>query len=557
MIISIVLGLKIYQEMTNKERSVQLYLKELEITHTCEDFLELIIENIDQHSAEITLNSHVIDLLKKETLEQNGMVMDILNDWMIKNTGVKSIHILNLKGESVSASEITSNSMKKKNCSNQFSLHIFENLNDKAGESYIGIANDYVGSEYARTLYMAKRINDKTHLEALGYIFYLLDMDFVQEKLDEYLERNNFEVVLIDKGGNAFNFGASRALYETYTKYMNGQLTGREKKNWEKEYSYAEVKNNELDIRFIGRYIERPKNNNLINVMLAFCIINLIFLTIITVCIRRVVLTPLEQISNVANRISEEGTLSTRFEISSKYREGYIIAGALNKMLDKIKTLIKESNERERQKQVLELSLINHQVNPHFLFNTLNSVSFLISVEDKNTALKLVKGLAKYYRACLTQENTMNTVEQELAIMWEYVHIIELKNPDLIDLSVEVDADTHNKKMPRMIMQTLVENSIKYGIKTMDEPLEIKMHVEADYENNRTILTIRDNGKGMEDEIKQNIMQGIRLENKSGFGLKSTIQRISLLYQIQNISEIIEIDSKINEYTIIKFFIPW
>ena len=336
MIISIVLGLKIYQEMTNKERSVQLYLKELEITHTCEDFLELIIENIDQHSAEITLNSHVIDLLKKETLEQNGMVMDILNDWMIKNTGVKSIHILNLKGESVSASEITFNSMKKKNCSNQFSLHIFENLNDKAGESYIGIANDYVGSEYARTLYMAKRINDKTHLEALGYIFYLLDMDFVQEKLDEYLERNNFEVVLIDKEGNAFNFGASRALYETYTKYMNRQLTGREKKNWEKEYSYAEVKNNELDIRFIGRYIERPKNNNLINVMLAFCIINLIFLTIITVCIRRVVLTPLEQISNVANRISEEGTLSTRFEISSKYREGYIIAGALNKMLDHI-----------------------------------------------------------------------------------------------------------------------------------------------------------------------------------------------------------------------------
>ena len=184
-------------------------------------------------------------------------------------------------------------------------------------------------------------------------------------------------------------------------------------------------------------------------------------------------------------------------------------------------------------------------------------MSFLISVEDKNTALKLVKGLAKYYRACLTQENTMNTVEQELAIMWEYVHITELKNPDLIDLSVEVDTDTHNKKMPRMIMQTLVENSIKYGIKTMDEPLEIKMHVEADYENNRTILTIRDNGKGMEDEIKQNIMQGIRLENKSGFGLKSTIQRISLLYQIQNISEIIEIDSKINEYTIIKFFIPW
>lgn len=557
MIIALVLGLGIYEVMTARERSAQVYLEELETAKTCEDFLKLIISNVDNHSLELNINPKVTTAFEKNRLESNLKVGNILNEWILHNTEIRSVHMMSLDGKLLSASNVTADQQKKGGFINQFSASSLKRINDKTGQMFVGIGSDYVGTEYKKTLYMARRVNGPDQITTLGYIFYFFDYEVLQDKLSGFLERNHFELLLVDQEGHTLNLGDSNELEETYEKYVENQLEEHEKKSWESPYSHAEINSSALGLRLLGNYTVEPKYNNLTHIMIAFCIINLIFLAILTVAVRKIVLTPLEEISNVAKRISEEGTLSARFEVSSTYREGSIIAETLNEMLGKINQLIKDAKERERQKQVLELSVINHQVNPHFLFNTLNSVSLLISVEDKKTALQLVKGLAKYYRACLTQENSMNTIEQELAIMREYIHIVELKNPDLMRLSVEVDQDMYNKKVPRMIMQTLVENSIKYGIKTMDEPLEVSMHIEADYQNNRTILMIRDNGKGMEDEIKEQILQGVSLKNKSGFGLKSTIKRISLIYQIENVNDIIKIDSKIGEYTSIKFYIPW
>lgn len=557
MMIALVLGLVIYQNMTSKERSAQIYLKELEITQTCEDFLDLIIDNIDNHSSELTLNSKVTEAFENNKLEDNLEVASILNEWILNNTEVKSIHMMSLNGKILSASNVTIENYKEDTFVSQFSKEILQEIYDKAGQIYIGIGNDYVGDHYGRTLYIARRINSTSHLQAVGYMFYFFDYEMLQEKLSEYLERNNFEMILVDQNEHTLNFGASDTLQKTYKKYLKNQLADSEKESWESDYSYAETKSDSFGLQLMGQYIEKPVEDNLINILIAFCIVNLIFLVMAALAIKNIVVTPLEEISSVAKQISEEGILSTKFKVLNKYREASIIAETLNEMLGKIHRLMREAEERERQRRVLELSVISHQVNPHFLFNTLNSVSLLIAVEDKKTALKLVKSLAKYYRACLSQENNINTVEQELAIMREYVHIIELKNPDLIRMSIDVDENMYNKKMPRMIMQTLVENSIKYGIKTMEEPLEIEMHIKADYENDRTILIIRDNGKGMEEEIKQSILQGVQLKDKSGFGLKSTIKRISLLYQIESVKDIINIDSKLDEYTCIKFFIPW
>ena len=556
-VIALVLGLEIYQVTTTKERLAQRYLKELEMTKTCEDFLGLIIENIDQQTKELTLNQQVIDAFEKKNLRGNLNTARILNEWILRNTEIESILMMGLDEELLAVSKVTTNQLQEEKFINQLSKEVLQYIDEQLGGIYVGIGSDYMGEDCEQTVYIARRITGIGQLETIGYMFYFLDYEALKEQLSGYLERNNYELLLVDKQEQVLSFNRTDELLEKDEEAEISKLQVGKKNIHKMVYQYAEISSTPLGIKLLGKYKVEPEDNNLSHIIIAFSIINLIFIAIATLALKNIVITPLEEISQIARQISREGTLSTRFKVSSLYKEGNIIEEALNEMLNKINQLILEGEERERHRRVLELSVINHQVNPHFLFNTLNSVSLLISVEDKQTALNLVKGLAKYYRACLTQDNNINTVAQELTIMREYVHIIELKNPDLIRMSLEVDENTYDKKMPRMIMQTLVENSIKYGIKTMDEPLEIQMYVKADYKNNRTILEIRDNGKGIEEEIRQNILQGITLKDKSGFGLKSTIKRISLLYQVENIEDIIEIDSKIDEYTLIKFYIPW
>lgn len=557
MVIAMILGWRIYEAATSKERMAKKYLQELEVTRTCDDFLELMVNKVNDNSLELTLDSKVASAFESCDIEGNLEVTKILNSWLLRNTEIKSVHMMGLDRQLLSESNVSTDKYKKESFVNQFSREVMQQINEREGQIYVGIGNDFVGSNYENTLFVARRMNGIDHLEPIGYMFYFFDIDALKERLEDYLRRNQFELVIVDVCDHNLNFGDSKSLQDTYSLYFRNQLDREKKAEWESAYHHAELVSSKLGVRLMGKYIKEPTDSDVLNIAIAVLFINLIFLFIGTIALRSIVIQPLEQISNVARQISEEGILSKRFEVDSKYREGNIIKDALNEMLGKINQLINEGEERERQKRVLELSVINHQVNPHFLFNTLNSVSVLIAVEDKKTALKLVKGLAKYYRACLSQENNVNTIEQELAIMGEYIHIVELKNPDLIRLILDVDQDVYSKKIPRMILQTLVENSIKYGIKTIEEPLEIKMTIKADHEEKRTIIEIRDNGKGMEDSIKQSILQGASLKDKSGFGLKSTIKRIRLMYQIENVNEIMEIDSKVNAYTSIKLYIPW
>lgn len=557
MLIALTLGLGIYQMITANDRMAKKYLGELEVTNTCEDFLKIIINEVNTDTLELTLNKKVEYALGSDKLENNPVIKRVLSSWVLKNPEVKTVHMLSLSRKLLSESSVSTSKYQESGFRSQFSYEVLQKIDQQEGQVYVGVGSDFTGEDYNKTLYVGRRINSSDTLNKIGYMFYFLDEEVLREYLEPYLKRNKAELVIVDSQGHVMNFGESTQLQTRYSTYRGGGYTPDEMKKWENKYDHAQIESSAIGLTLIGGYIEQTLDSDMINIVIALSFINLIFLLIAIVAIKWMVINPLEKISNKARQISEEGTLSIRFDLDSKYREGNIIAEALNEMLNRIKELITEGEEKERQQRILELSVINHQVNPHFLFNTLNSVSLLIAVEDKKLAQKLVKSLAKYYRVCLTQENNTNTISQEMDIMREYIHIAELKNPNLIRLHLRVDENLYSKKVPRMILQILVENSIKYGIKTIDEPLEIKVDISADYENKKTIILIRDNGKGMEEQIKQDILKGVQLKDKSGFGLKSTIKRISLMYEIEDVNEIIHIESKLNEYTEIVFFIPW
>jgi len=224
-------------------------------------------------------------------------------------------------------------------------------------------------------------------------------------------------------------------------------------------------------------------------------------------------------------------------------------------MMTQIRGLLEDVKNKEKLQRQLELSVINHQIKPHFLYNTLNAASILISVEKKETANQLLQTLASYYRACLNRGNDIVTLENELNIVRDYIKIVLIRNPNILTFKCDIDDNLLNLQIPKMTLQTLVENSIKYGIKDMGQPINIS--ITAKKKDEFAEIIVEDDGVGISKDIIDRIMKGEQLDVKSGFGLKSVLNRLLLLYEDKDMADLMEIQSEPGCYTKIILKMYW
>ena len=551
--IALIVGFSIFNGINMRTQAKKDYITNIENTRTFMNLLDLFLDKTIYVSSEIAVNEEVQKALQNAGEPDKDKLSNILNECITINEAIQSIHIVDNYGNVISQ---YSSPPDRKHSSYFVSQFNIPKINEKQGREYIGIGRNYISGEIENTLYIGRSIRSKENLEQLGYLFIYLSPQYIEEITQNYLERMNLEVILISsESSNYLAFANSEKLAEKYEGYIIGTLTQTERNKWEDQYAYGQIEYNRLGMKLISTMKQASTDDTWLNTVLSVILVNFIFLCIITVILGKKVVYPLENIALKTKSITEEGDLGMRFNMEEAYDEVGLISEALNEMLTKMENLLLEVKEKEKMQRILELSVINHQVNPHFLYNTLNSVGMLITMEDKENAQKLIGSLSKYYRACLNQED-LNTVEQELIILKEYINIMLIKNPKLLNITYDIDEELRGQKLPRMILQTLVENSIKYGIKTMDEPLEIQIEIRRDIDNERMIVIVRDNGKGMEEEIRASILEEEKLINKSGFGLRSTIKRLKLMNPVAEVKDIMEINTKLNEYMEVKIYIP-
>ncbi len=282
--------------------------------------------------------------------------------------------------------------------------------------------------------------------------------------MNSMLQKVSLEIIVVDDKAHILSFPKDNKLNKRYKESIGNEIIDLEKQQKDKKYEYIRVRYSTLDANVIGRYIGSREDNTLEMILFGVCFINMLFFLMAIFMIVRKVVYPLELIAARVDEINLKNNLDIRFAENQGYQEVNAIATALNKMLSQAQFLRKQAEERERTQKMLEFSLINHQVNPHFLYNTLNSASVLVAIEDKETAVELIKSLARYYRKCLNKGEDFNTVAQEVAIVKEYMHIALLKNPDLFEVDYEIDKELLEYEMPRMLIQILAENAVKYGI---------------------------------------------------------------------------------------------
>jgi sensor histidine kinase YesM len=198
--------------------------------------------------------------------------------------------------------------------------------------------------------------------------------------------------------------------------------------------------------------------------------------------------------------------------------------------------LLEAENENLRMTELLigsELKILQDQMNPHFLFNTLGMISQIAAMEHADQAAGLMDITTNLLRYSLDKSNRMSTLYEELECVRNYLHIQRLRFGDRISFELKTDEDLPNVMLPGMMLQPLIENAVLHGV---DEILNgAVVAVSASRKNNLLCLAVEDNGRGMSGEKLEELLNGdyYPLDNsdsRTHIGILNAKKRIEMLY---------------------------
>lgn len=259
----------------------------------------------------------------------------------------------------------------------------------------------------------------------------------------------------------------------------------------------------------------------------------------------------------VVDNRDEIGDLVRAFN-KMKFATGeYITALEANReALDKLHTEELQKKEIENQLERMKFEVLRHQINPHFLFNTLNVISGMACLEDAKTTDKMIKSLSSLLRYNLRMEEKETTLEHELSVMNDYMYLQKMRFGERIKYEIECSPDLKNASVPTFVLQPIVENSIVHGISPKEDGGYIRIKVEEKTgDTQRLIITVADTGVGVNEEKLKELRSKLSLvrEERKAIGISNIYRRIKLMYP----DSVLEINSTEGEGMVFKINIPF
>ncbi len=279
---------------------------------------------------------------------------------------------------------------------------------------------------------------------------------------------------------------------------------------------------------------------------------------------------PIEELSDYAGEISR-GNYRATLSSSGAYREADLLGKTLTEMAWSIKNYIEELQDKAEMENRLRSSEIENlkmqnllknaeymalqsQINPHFLFNTLNAGTQLANLEDAEKTGEFMENLAAMFRYNIQRLDNTVTLEEELESIRNYCRLMKVRFDDMIEVAFDIEGDLAAVKMPPLILQPLMENGFIHGFRDMEEIGLITVTVRQ-YPDHIRIL-IRDNGNGIpEDKVKQLNEEGFRHDQSgaehsghtTGLGLGNVYERLRYFYDHEDVLSVRSVEHQYTE----------
>ena len=296
--------------------------------------------------------------------------------------------------------------------------------------------------------------------------------------------------------------------------------------------------------------------NSQVEEFLVFCI-GLVILMIILVLIVtsgtvRGIVRPVQELCRVTGEISG-GDFSVRANVRSD-DEIAVLSDSVNDMAENIESLVGKIKEDERRMRRADLRLLQEQINPHFLYNTLDTIVWLIEGNNPDRAVNMVVSLSEFFRLVLSKGKEYITIQEEELHIRSYLEIQQVRYQDILDYEIQIDPELYQYRILKLTLQPLVENSLYHGIKYKRARGLIRVTGRMNGEN--ICLEVMDNGVGMEAEELEKLRQEIQKpcqETEKGFGLANVNERIRMNFGMEYG---MTIDSEKGKGTCVRIVIP-
>lgn len=526
------------------ERNTEKEIAEagLQTINVLEGNLELIFENITQFSNVIYFDKDIQQSLKSiqgsnissSTLQT---VQSSLSNMILSGKYISSVVLIDAYGSHYKSYKVGPIAVDTQNYKN---TQWFKQMEKANGDGFFIHQSEeiiqYTSRPEQNYITYVREVGDVNTYEYLATLLIMMDESVIQKYFEQVSQDGNLNFSIVN-GAGEFIISPTKYKEELYhtirnridavTSYEPIQFMGKDAIFIQKDLGIN-------DWKIISVMQTDSKNimqNTYWSTIIGFLIFNSLIVFLSAIALTRLIFNPLTKIQKHMQRV-ERGEF-VPMDIPSDFENEIVSLKRVNNhMIYAIKQYIDRIKVEEKIIAKNELDLIFAQINPHFLYNTLDAASALALIEDNENCFQLIQALGNFYRNSLNSGKEVVTVEDELSSVKNYMTILNIRYDNRIKMHYDIEEEMKANKMLKLILQPVIENAVYHGIKQRegDGNIYIKGYIDED----EMIFIVNDDGVGMSEERIIEVLKGKNRVNKSGFGLYSLIQRISLYYDISS-----------------------
>lgn len=398
---------------------------------------------------------------------------------------------------------------------------------DKNTGEYLGECVFFVDEAVIENSFSSvKNLNSNLYITDYTYkIISCADRDCIGQNLGGVLDNDDFETQTLNQSNVTFT-GADKNVYS---------ITDYPRMKWY--------------IVDTASYETAAEKNNRTNIMILLAGLGCVCVYFLSSFL--IDYTMIKPINSIANSMSKVGGGDLSIRETKRYNgEMQIIATNFNNLMDKIQSLIKEVYVQQKQHRENEFKILQAQINPHFLYNTIETIISFIALDMKKEATTAAMSLAEFYKLSLSKGKSIITVHDEIKLIQNYIKIQKLRYEDYFDFEVNVK-DLDYCYIPKLTLQPLIENAIYHGIKEKGRPGKIV--ITGYQQDDMAVLEVYDNGVGIDEKKIPQLLCEDRLFKTGFFGVANVDQRIKYKYGQQYG---LRIESEKGRYTKVTVTLP-
>lgn len=501
-----------------------------------------IYKNTTEES--VVTSSEQAILQVKNTVENYTSDMDVLMEMIKKNISQgeneADIYLNNLIGIRKDIVAITTydeqgNLLKAWSDRGKLKQNIFKNLSfnsniSKNGEDTLNISKPHVSSLFVEYYPWVVTISEYMKNADGETIQIALDIQFSQiaNYIDEVGIGQHGYCYIADKKGNIIYHPQQQLIYAGLKEEKYNYLEDGSHIEKDAIYSVQSLDNCEWKIISVC-YIDEMITNKVNHIMKTLFVIFLVVVLFTVIIIRffsKLFSNPAKELAN-AMREFEKDTNNFEFKTIEGTAEITSLTESFEHMVVQIKELVETVRQEEITLRKTELKALQAQINPHFLYNTLDAIAWLCEEERYKDAVEMVNSLAKLFRISISRGHELITIEKEMQHAKSYLKIQNFRYKNQFTYSFDVDEECLNYLCNKIILQPIIENAIYHGIDRMVD--EGKINIGIHQKGDTILFTVEDNGVGMTEEQCEEILHK-DASDRVGIGIKNVNDRIKIYF---------------------------